>query len=178
MAAHYHVALGRTLTNNDARRSATSNPRLGGMKSMRANRHHYAPKSLDSRRSKPERETQPEGAQDNSPYVLRCRPNRPECTDHAASARPREYGELIQPHALRLAPEPPSSLPPRPQDRRRQHRGVVNGTCAATVLQREACPPPCHVKRFGNGCLLRLSFGSLIVVWLCSCILAVRLISR
>ena len=92
MAAHCHVALGRTLTNNDDRRSATLNPRLGGLKCMRANRHHYAPKSLDSCRAKPERETQPEGAPDNPPSARRCRPNRSESADHAASARPREYG--------------------------------------------------------------------------------------
>ena len=97
MAAHYHVALGRTLTNDDDRRSATSNPRLGGLKSMRANRHHCAPKSLDSCRAKPERETQPEGAHDSPPTARRCRPNPSERADHAASARPREYGGISLP---------------------------------------------------------------------------------
>ena len=100
MAAHCHVALGRTLTNNDDRRSATLNPRLGGLKCMRANRHHYAPKSLDSCRAKPERETQPEGAPDNPPSARRCRPNRSESADHAASARPREYGGFNRPNSM------------------------------------------------------------------------------
>ena len=72
-------------------------PRLGGLKSMRASRHHCAPKSLDSCRAKPERETQPEGAHDSPPTARRCRPNPSERADHAASAHPREYGGISLP---------------------------------------------------------------------------------
>jgi hypothetical protein len=48
MAAHYHIALGSTRTDNGYHKSGTTIPRLEALKSMRGNRHHYSRKSLDS----------------------------------------------------------------------------------------------------------------------------------